>query len=77
MAITRRTPMFGQVATQVEELLGPDSRIDPDTVDAATNARVDTVAALMGITPRSALLAYAPDTLPTIVADDLAATPQG
>lgn len=77
MAITRRTPLFGQIATRVEELLGPDSTVGADTVDAAINARVDTVAALMGVTPRSALLAYAPDNLPAIVADDLVDAPQG
>ena len=69
MALTRRTPRFGELAQGVEAQLEQRGvTLQADVVDRILRHRVDTVAAEMGLTPRSAL-AYAPDDLPEILAN--------
>jgi hypothetical protein len=67
VALTRRTPRFGELAQATETKLAEHGiTIDPETIDAILRHRIDTAADEMGLTPRSAL-AYAPDDLPDIL----------
>jgi hypothetical protein len=69
MALTRRTARFGELAQAVEARLSERGvTLEADVVDRILRHRVDTVAAEMGLTPRTAL-AYAPDDLPEILAN--------
>ncbi|MBZ5736412.1 hypothetical protein K8Z61_18120 [Nocardioides sp. TRM66260-LWL] len=69
VALTRRTQLFGELARAVEvELRARHIDLDADVVDQILRNRVDAVAELMDVTPRTAL-SYAPGDLPRIVAD--------
>lgn len=69
MALTRRTERFGELARAIEaELRARDIVLDAEVIDQILRNRVDAVAELMRVTPRTAL-GYAPEDLPTIVAD--------
>ena len=71
MALTRRTQRFGELAIAVEDQLAAHGlEIDPDVVDQILRNRIDAVAEVMRVTPRTAL-GYAPATLPTILADTI------
>lgn len=67
MALTRRTARFGELARLVEDQLrGRGLVLDAEIVDQILRNRVDAVAEVMRVTPRTAL-GYAPDDLPEIV----------
>ena len=69
VALTRRTERFGELARAVEvELCHRDIELDAEVVDQILRNRVDAVAELMRVTPRTAL-GYAPADLPRIIAD--------
>lgn len=71
MALTRRTQRFGELASAVEHQLAEHGlEIDPDVVDQILRNRIDAVAEVMRVTPRTAL-GYAPDDLPAILADTI------
>lgn len=71
MALTRRTQRFGELASAVEDQLAQHGlEIDPDVVDQILRNRIDAVAEVMRVTPRTAL-GYAPANLPTILADTI------
>ena len=76
MPLTRRTPRFAELATITEALLRGDGLDVPaSAVDELVNARVESVARVLGVSPRAALV-HAPDTLPhTLHADVRAALP--
>ncbi|MEP9385582.1 hypothetical protein [Nocardioides sp. KR10-350] len=77
MALTRRTQRFGELAHAVEaELLARDIDLDAEVVDQILRNRVDAVAELMRVTPRTAL-GYAPEDLPRIIADAVVEASQG
>ena len=69
MSLTRRTKRFGELARAVEaELRARDIDLDAEVVDQILRNRVDAVAELMRVTPRTAL-GYAPEDLPKIIAN--------
>lgn len=75
MAITRRSAQFGAVARDVDRLLAERGvTVNTRDVDAELNARIEHVARLMRIEPRSAMF-YMPEDLPTVIAADLATAP--
>lgn len=77
MALTRRTARFGELAGQVEShLAGWGHAVGPEVVDAAVNHQCAHVAALLGVSPRSAL-AHATDHSALAVAEALAALVSG
>lgn len=68
MALTRRTPAFGDLAQRTEQLLASQGvQVSGAGVDAVLNHLVDHVATRMGVTARAAL-GYAPTDLPEIAA---------
>lgn len=69
MALTRRTPAFGQIAAEVDEqLVAKGIVLDQAAVDRVLNEQVEHVGRLMGISPRAALR-YAPENLASILSD--------
>lgn len=72
VALTRRTQLFGEFARAVEVgLSARDIELDAEIVDQILRNRVDAVAELMDVKPRTAL-GYAPADLPRIIADAVA-----
>lgn len=77
MALTRRTGRFGELARAIEaELRARDIVLDAEVIDQILRNRVDAVAELMRVTPRTAL-GYAPEDLPTIVVHAVVEASQG
>ncbi|MFZ2504053.1 MAG: hypothetical protein WAW88_15445 [Nocardioides sp.] len=71
MALTRRTERFGELARAVEDQLHARGlALDADVVDQILRNRVDKVAEVMRVTPRTAL-GYAPGNLPEILVDTI------
>ena len=71
MAITRRTARFDELATAVEEILARQGmHADAALVDRRLNERHQYVAALLGVTPHTALRS-APDHLPQLIAAEI------
>lgn len=65
--ITRRTARFAKLAQLIEDACRQRGvEPDPPAVDRLLNAHASGVAALLGVTPRTALT-YAPDDLPQYV----------
>lgn len=79
LAITRRTARFAELPSETEVVLASRGLEVPiDFVDAAINESAERVAQPMGIGARASLT-FAPDTLPTTLADalEVVATPIG
>lgn len=71
MALTRRTPRFGDLASAVEGRLAERGlAVEPDVVEQILRNRIDTVAEVMRASPRTAL-GYAPPDLPVILAETI------
>lgn len=67
MALTRRTARFGELTQAIEAgLAGQGIDLDQEIVDQILRNRIDAVAEVMRVTPRTAL-GYAPDNLPEIL----------
>jgi hypothetical protein len=74
MALTRRTPRFGELAAAIDQRLQDAGvQVPPGVVDAALNEQIATVGALLGMSPRTALV-HAPDELPDITARSILLT---
>lgn len=66
MALTRRTPRFGELAGAVEDRLAERGlAVERDVVDQVPRNRIDTVAGAMRVSPRTAL-GYAPAYPPSL-----------
>lgn len=71
VALTRRTERFGQLAQAIEvDLRDQGLVLDAEVVDQILRNRIDAVAEVMRVTPRTAL-GYAPEDLPAIVVRDV------
>lgn len=76
MALTRRTPRFGELAGAVDDQLAERGlAVERDVVDQVLRNRIDMVAAVMRVSPRAAL-GYTPADLQVILAETIVdATP--
>ncbi|GAC1381503.1 MAG: hypothetical protein NVSMB48_09650 [Marmoricola sp.] len=71
MALTRRTARFGDLARAVEDQLREQGlAVEPEVLDQILRNRIDTVAEVMRVSPRTAL-GYAPADLPVILAETI------